>query len=114
MDPITFEEWSKLELRTARILEANPHPGADRLFLLRIDGGPGADGLPEVRQIVAGIRQNYTPEELVGRTVIVVWNLAPARIRGEESRGMLLAVKDGDTVAVLRPDRDVSPGRRVT
>lgn len=114
MDPVPFEEWSKIELRTARILEAAPHPGADRLYLLRIEGGPGADGAPEVRQIVAGIRQHYAPEDLVGRTVIVVWNLAPARIRGEESRGMLLAVQDGDSVSILRPDREVSPGRRVS
>jgi len=114
MDPVPFEEWSKIELRTAKVLEAAPHPGADRLYLLKVDGGPGADGIREERQIVAGIRKHYTPEDLVGRTIIVVWNLAPARIRGEESRGMLLAVQDGDNVSILRPDREVSPGRRVS
>jgi methionyl-tRNA synthetase len=108
MDAVRFEDFQRLELRTAKVLEARPHPAADRLYLLRIDGGG------EERQIVAGIRRHYTPEDLVGRTIIVVWNLEPAVIRGEESRGMLLAVADGDTVAVLRPDREVRAGQRVS
>jgi methionyl-tRNA synthetase len=108
MEPVRFEDFQRLELRTARVLEVKPHPAADRLYLLRIDGGT------EERQIVAGIRRNYAPEELVGRTLIVAWNLAPAVIRGEESRGMLLAVADGETVSVLRPDREVRPGLRVS
>ncbi len=108
MDTVTFDEFTKIELRTAKVLEVSPHPDADRLYLLRIDGGS------EERQLVAGIRQHYSPEELVGRTIVVVWNLEPAMIRGQESRGMLLAVQDGDTVSVLCPDREVNPGKRVS
>ena len=108
MEPIDFEAFSRIELRTAKVLEVHPHPDADRLYLLRIDGGD------EERQIVAGIREHYPPEELRGRTIVVVWNLAPATIRGQRSQGMLLAVQDGETVSILRPDRDVRPGRRVS
>jgi len=135
METISFNDFTKVELRTAKVLEVVPHPDADRLYLLQIEGGPapapeppenaestegGSEPLPappsrpERRQIVAGIREFYTPEELVGRTIVVVWNLAPAKLRGQESQGMLLAVQDGDTVSVLTPDRPVSPGGRVS
>ncbi len=137
METISFNDFTKVELRTAKVLEVVPHPDADRLYLLQIEGGPapaaepaessespenaeGAESAapsaprPERRQIVAGIREHYTPEELVGRTIVVVWNLAPAKLRGQESQGMLLAVQDGDTVSVLTPDRPVSPGGRVS
>lgn len=108
-DPtITFDDFTKVELRTVRVLEAAPHPNADRLYLLQIDGGT------EKRQIVAGVRGHYEAEDLVGRTIIVVWNLRPATIRGERSQGMMLAVQDGDTVSILSPDRPISPGCRVS
>ena len=84
-----------------------PHPDADRLWLLTIDGGE------ETRQIVAGVRDHYSEDDLKGRTIVVVWNLQPATIRGVESRGMLLAVQDGDVVSLLGPDNKVAPGSRV-
>lgn len=105
---ITFDDFGKVELRTAKVLEAAPHPNADRLFVLQVDGGS------EKRQIVAGIRGHYEAEELVGKTIVIVWNLKPAKLRGEVSQGMLLAVSDGDTVSVLSPDKSVSPGGRVS
>ena len=108
MDKITFDDFTKVELRTAKVLEAAPHPDADRLYLLQLDGGE------EKRQIVAGVREHYSPEDLVGRTIIVVWNLEPAVIRGQESQGMLLAVSDGDAVSILGPDKTISPGCRVS
>jgi tRNA-binding protein len=98
-DPVSYDDFAKLELRVARVLEARPHPNADKLLLLQIDVG---DELP--KQIVAGIRQHYTPEQLVGKRIVVVNNLAPAVIRGESSNGMLLAATSGDKVIVLTPD----------
>jgi methionyl-tRNA synthetase len=65
------------------------------------------------KQIVAGIRGHYTPDELVGRQIVVVNNLEEAVLRGEESQGMLLAASDGDAVVLLRPDRDCEPGSAV-
>ena len=70
-DPINYEDFAKVELRVAKVLEARPDPNADKLMLLQIDVGDSR------KQIVAGIRQHYTPEQLVGKLIIVVNNLAP-------------------------------------
>jgi methionyl-tRNA synthetase len=83
-------------------------PGATKLFKLVIDLGA------EQRQIVAGIAAAYRPEELVGKSIVVVANLAPARIRGIESNGMLLAAVSGSQLAVVTLDRDMAPGSQVS
>ena len=106
-DLISIDELFKVQLRTAVVLDVEPHPDADRLWLLTIDGGE------ETRQIVAGVRDHYSEDDLKGRTIVVVWNLQPATIRGVESRGMLLAVQDGDVVSLLGPDNKVAPGSQV-
>lgn len=97
-DPIEYDDFAKVELRVAEILEARPHPNADRLMLLRVDVGD------EQKQIVAGIRQHYTPEQLVGKRIVVVNNLKPAALRGEVSHGMLLAATSGERVILLTVD----------
>lgn len=97
-EPIAYDDFAKIELRVARVVEARPHPNADKLLLLQIDLGD------EQKQIVAGIRQHYTPEQLVGRKIVVVNNLAPAMLRGETSNGMLLAATSGEKVVLLAPD----------
>ncbi len=105
---ISIDEFKKLELKVATIKSAEPHPNADRLLVLQVDLGS------EERQIVAGIKGHYTPEELVGRQIIVVANLEPARLRGLESQGMLLAATDGDGVVIITPERVVLSGSRVS
>jgi len=95
-----------LNLKVAKILEVKEHPKADKLYILQIDLGL------EKRQLVAGIREHYKPEELVGRNIIVVSNLKPAKLRGEESRGMLLAADDGKSVRLLSAP-DSQPGDSV-
>ena len=104
---ITIEEFGKIELRVATIKAVEPHPNADRLFVLKIDLGT------EERQLVAGIRAHYTPEELVGKQIVVVANLQPATLRGVESQGMLLAASDGEKVIVLSPEKPIAPGAKV-
>ncbi len=107
-DEITYDDFAKLELRVARVLEARPHPNAERLLLLQVDLGD------QQKQIVAGIRQHYTPEQLTGKLIVVVNNLAPAILRGETSNGMLLAATSGEKVIVLTPDDpDCVPGAKV-
>lgn len=101
---ITYEDFSKLEIRTAKVLDAREHPSADRLYVLDIDTGN------EKRQIVAGIRNHYKAEELIGKNIAVVLNLQPAVIRGVESNGMLLAASNGQSLSVLTIDKDVPPG----
>ncbi len=107
---ITFDDFAKIDLRVAKVLEARPHPNADRLLVLKVDVGG------EQRQIVAGIRQFYEPEGLVGKSIVVVKNLAPRAMRGEESQGMLLAASNEDKsqVIVISPSAEIAPGARVS
>ena len=104
---ISIREFQQMELRIAEILQAEPHPNADRLYVLKVKVGS------EERQLVAGIRPSYTTEELVGKKIVIVNNLEPATIRGVESQGMLLAASHGDQVILLSPDRDLPTGAQV-
>ncbi len=118
---VTFDEFAKLDLRVARILSCEPHPKADRLWKLQVDDGSGTP-----RQLCAGVRDHYTADQMLNRLIIIVANLAPKVIRGEESRGMLLAASDipkdaaaADPTAIrkvilLRPDADIPPGSIVS
>ncbi|MCK9613933.1 MAG: methionine--tRNA ligase subunit beta [Candidatus Omnitrophica bacterium] len=101
---ITYEDFSKLELKVGKVLEANDHPNADRLYVLKVDLGA-----TQV-QLVAGIKNYYTKEELIGKLVIIVVNLEPKVLRGVESNGMLLAAHSEDKIVILTADREVSPG----
>lgn len=104
---ISIDDFKKIELKVATIKAAEPHPNADKLMVLQIDLGT------EQRQICAGIRNQYTAEELVGKQIVVVANLATAKLRGMESRGMLLAASSGDQVIVMTPDKPALAGSKV-
>jgi methionine--tRNA ligase beta chain len=105
---ITIDEFRAIDLRVATITAAAAHPNADRLVVLTIDLGS------EQRQLVAGIRAHYEPQDLVGKQIVVVANLQPATLRGVESQGMLLAASDNDGhLAIVGPDRPVAPGAAV-
>lgn len=103
----SYEDFKKIELVVAQIKEAKEHPNADRLYVLQVDTGK------DVRQIVAGIRKAYTPEQLIGRRIILVANLEPAVIRGETSNGMLLAASDENGLGLLTPDKEIALGSMV-
>jgi methionyl-tRNA synthetase len=108
-EPIQYDDFAKVELRVARVLEARPHPNADKLLLLQVDLGEESP-----RQIVAGIKAHYAPEALVGKNIVVVANLAPAVLRGESSNGMLLAATSGEKVVLLTPDDpECVPGAKI-
>lgn len=104
---VGIEDFKRLELVIAQIKEVKDHPNADRLYVLKVDTGSGE------KQLVAGVRRFYTPEQLTGRRIIMINNLEPAVIRGEESHGMLLAVGDDQGTSLLGVDRDVALGSRV-
>jgi len=107
-DVITYDDFAKLELRVAKVVEARPHPNAERLLLLQVDVGD------QQKQIVAGIRQHYSPEQLLGKLIVIVNNLAPVMLRGETSNGMLLAATSGEKVIVVTPDDpECVPGAKV-
>ena len=101
---ITIEDFQKVNLRIATIKSVEDHPKADRLYLVTVDLGN------EERRLVAGIKPFYKPEELLGRQVVVVENMAPATIRGVESAGMLLAAQDQNGVVILVPEKPVENG----
>lgn len=104
---LTIEEFSKWDLRLGLVLSAEPVPKSDKLLKLRVSLGD------EERQIVAGIAQHYTPEEIVGKRVILVANLAPRKVFGIESQGMLLAASDEKGLCVAEFLREVAPGAKV-
>jgi methionine--tRNA ligase beta chain len=107
---IQYDDFAKLELRVATIVECKAHPNADKLLVLQIDLGS------ERRQICAGLRQHYQPEQLVGKQIVVVANLAPRTMRGEISQGMLLAATDPTTnrVIFVSPSEPTAPGSKVS
>ena len=109
METIDFDYFKKMDLRVAEIRQCEDVPGADRLYKLTIDAG-------EERQIVAGIKPYYSKEELVGKRIVIVANLAPRTLRGVTSHGMLLAASSEDKAAVvlITPDKDIPNGSAVS
>lgn len=107
---VSFDDFTKLKLRVGRVIEASDHPNADRLLVLKVDLGD------EQRQLCAGLKGHYTPEELVGRNLVIVANLAPRMMRGIESQGMLLAATSPDQsrVMIVSPESDIEPGSTVS
>lgn len=103
---ITIDDFSKVELKVAEILTVEDIDGADKLYKLEIDLGE------EKRQLVAGIKSAYEKEDLVGKQIIVIVNLEPAKLRGVESQGMLLAA-DGEVPVILTPEQKVPNGTKI-
>ena len=99
MPEITFDDFMKVELKVGEVLSCEKHPKADKLLVSQIDCGNG-----DVRQIVSGIAQHYTPEEMKGKKVVVVTNLKPAKLRGVESQGMILAGDTADKLSLVTAD----------
>ena len=107
---VSYADFKRLELVVATVISVEPHPNADKLYVLKVNLGT------EERQLVAGLKPYYTPEQLIGRQIVVVANLEPKPLRGVESRGMLLAAQHADKpdeVIVVSPERPMAPGARV-
>ena len=108
MDKITFDEFGKVDNRIATVKTAEKIPETDKLLKLQVEFSDG-----EVKQIVSGIAEYYSPEELIEKQFPFVYNLEPRTIRGEESNGMILGIGGDISFVSLAPSRDVSPGSRV-
>jgi methionyl-tRNA synthetase len=104
---IGIEDFAKIDLRVGQIKECVKAEGSDKLLVLQVDMGDG------IRQIVSGIAKYYAPDELIGKKVVVVANLKPAKLRGIESMGMILAADTEDGVKVLFADEKASLGSKV-
>lgn len=101
---ITIDDFRKLELKVAEIKEVNEHPNADKLYVITLDLGD------RTKQVVAGIKEFYQKEDLLGRQVVVVDNLEPAVLRGVESQGMILAASDETGITIIGPERKMKLG----
>jgi methionyl-tRNA synthetase len=102
---IRFEDFKKLEIKIAEVREVKPHPHADKLYVITIDVGG------QQKDIIAGIRPYYKPEELVGKKIVVLNNLEPVSIRGIESSAMLLAAQAVDgTLSIIIPEKNIESG----
>lgn len=104
---ITFDDFSKIDLRTAKVIAAENLEGSDKLLKLTVKCGN------EKRTIVSGIRQSYAAEDMIGKTVVIVANLKPAKLRGTISEGMILAVGENPNVVIVAPEKDASDGEAV-
>jgi methionyl-tRNA synthetase len=104
---ITIDDFMKIQLKTAKILTAERVPKSEKLLKLQVTLGS------EQRQIVAGIGKKYEPEELIGKTIVIVANLKPAKLMGVESQGMVLAAGDSEVRGLITILEEVDPGTKV-
>jgi methionine--tRNA ligase beta chain len=107
MDTINFEEFKKLEIRIGKVLECEKVQDADKLLKLQVDFGDFK------RQIVSGIAESFSPEDLIGKSFPFIVNLEHRKIRGEASQGMILAMDVGEKTVLLEPSSEVAPGTEV-
>ena len=105
---ISFQDFKKLDIRVSEIKAVENHPNADKLLVMQVKVGD------EERQLVAGLKGHYEPDELQGKKIVIVANLEPAVLRGEKSEGMLLAATDGDNIVIPTPECDVASGSSVS
>jgi methionyl-tRNA synthetase len=107
-EPVTFDDFSKIDIRTATILEAEKVPKTTKLLKLKIDTGL------DVRTIVSGIAEHYDPEKIIGKQISIVANLEPRKIKGIESKGMILMAEDKDgKLVMISPSESVSNGSMI-
>ena len=104
---VTFAEFKKMDLRIGKVLSVENHPNAEKLYVMKIDTGG------ETKQSIAGLKDYYTPEQLSGRTVVVVANLEPAKLRGVESEVMILAAQHNNEIVIIVPEKEMPAGSKV-
>ncbi len=105
---IDVDYFRKIDLRVGKVLEAEDVPNSTKLLKLKVSFGETA------KTILSGIKKNYSPQDLVGKKIIVIYNLKPAKLMGLESEGMLLAASDGNDIVLLTTDKDVNEGSRIS
>ena len=106
---ITIDDFLKVKFKVAKIIDCQPHPKADKLLVLTLKVGE------EERTVVSGIKEYYKPEDLVGKKVIVVANLKPVKLRGVESKGMILAAEDNEgNLTLLTTLEEIADGATIS
>lgn len=107
MENISIDKFKEIDLRVAKVISAEKIPETDKLLRLELDLGE------EKRQIVSGIAEYYEPESLIGREIIVIFNLEPKKLKGLTSNGMLLAASGENFISLIAPDKEVPPGTKI-
>jgi tRNA-binding protein len=108
MELVGIEDFLKLDIRLAKIVSAERVEGSEKLLKLKVSLGE------EERTLMAGIAKFYSPEELIGKKVLMLANLKPRKIFGVESQGMILALSDGENLSLIVPDRDIKEGSKAS
>jgi len=108
MELVGIEDFLKLDIRLAKIVSAERVEGSEKLLKLKVSLGE------EERTLMAGIAKFYSPEELIGKKVLMLANLKPRKIFGVESQGMILALSDGENLSLIVPDRDIKEGAKAS
>ena len=108
MELVGIEHFLKLDIRLAKIVSAERVEGSEKLLKLKVSLGE------EERTLMAGIAKFYSPEELIGKKVLMLANLKPRKIFGVESQGMILALSDGENLSLIVPDRDIKEGAKAS
>ena len=113
---VSFEEFKKLDIRIAKVTKVEDHPNADKLYLIKADVGEGPDGATLEKTFVAGIKNFYSKEELIGKLLVIINNLEPVTIRGITSNAMLLAASDKNKkhIVILTSDKPIDAGSKVS
>ncbi len=104
---ISYDDFKKLDLRVGTITQVADHPNADKLYLITVSLGT------QVRTLVAGLKNYYSPDQLQGKQIVVVANLEPATVRGVESDGMLLAAQSDGAVSIISPEKPIDNGAKI-
>ncbi len=105
-EEVSFNDWKKVDLKVGEIKSVEDHPNADKLLVMKVDIG-------EERTIVAGLKNHYSAEDLIGKKVIIFTNLEQKELRGVKSEGMVLAVVKDDKVVLIEPGNDIGVGAKV-
>ncbi|KAF5038493.1 Methionine--tRNA ligase [anaerobic digester metagenome] len=105
---ISIDDFAKIDLRVAEIIKAEKHPDADKLLILQLKLGD------EVRQVVSGIAKYYEPQDLVGKKIVMVYNLKPVKLRGVDSNGMILAAQKGKKLTLISTLEDIPDGAKLS
>ena len=104
---VSFDDFSKLDLKVGKILEVSSHPNAEKLYLLKVDVGD------KTIQLVAGIKPFYMPEQLENKLIVVLSNLEPKNVRGVLSEGMILAAQGEDDISLVISDKEIDVGSAI-
>ena len=107
MTHVTLDDFTKMGLKVGVVEKVEDVQGADKLYKLTVDTG-------EKRTLIAGVKEQYTPEQLLNKRIVVITNLEPATIRGIKSEGMLLAASSEGKISIISPDEDVPAGSKVS